>query len=159
MVERTFNDAQAEVEVGINERFDLNSSKFSLSRHMGTLSQWITFKNDKNNYQITHPQVWNKLESRDYPGARDLYEAANSTKVILSVTVQKNFVEGNGEEVFNTPEGKYTVFQRNSSALGAFIKKNDLYYIVRLKQDDYFGTEEEFGKTFYTILKLIEFLD
>lgn len=159
VVNRTFVEAQAEVAANIQDRYDPYSPKYSRSKFMGKFDTWITFTNKRQNYAITHPKTWNKLETRDLVGTLDLYEAAISSNVILSITVQDNFVEIKTDDKFKSIEGKYTIFQREPDSLAAYIKKNNKYFIVRLRQDNYFGTEKEFGNTFSTILKHIEFLD
>ena len=159
VVRRTFTEAQTEVEAGVQDRLDPFSSKYSLSRQMGAIDTWITFTNQRFNYKITHPRYWNKLESREYPGAEDLYEAALSSDVKLSVIVQKNFVEAKEAEKIKTLEGTFIFFENAADSKAAYIKKNKLYYIIRLQENDYFGSETEFRGTFFNILKRFGFLD
>ena len=159
LVNRTFTEAQTEVEAGVHDRLDPFSSKYSLSRQMGAIDTWITFTNQRFNYKITHPRYWNKLESREYPGAEDLYEAALSSDVKLSVIVQKNFVEAKEAEKIKTLEGTFIFFENAADSKAAYIKKNKLYYIIRLQENDYFGSETEFRGTFFNVLKRFEFLD
>jgi len=159
LVNKTFTDAQAEVEAGVQDRFNPFSSKYSLSRQMGTIDTWITFTNQRFNYKITHSRYWNKLKSRDYAGAEDLYEAALSSDIKLSVTVQKNFVEAKKVEKIKTLEGEFKFFENEPETKAAYIKKNGVYYIIRLQQNNYFGNETEFRGTFFNILKRFEFLD
>ncbi|OGE00238.1 hypothetical protein A3J17_03820 [Candidatus Curtissbacteria bacterium RIFCSPLOWO2_02_FULL_40_11] len=159
IVSNTFKEAQTGVEAGIQDRFDPFSSKYSLSHHMGAIETWITFTNERYKYKITHPRFWNRLESRNYPGAEDLYEAALSSNVKLSLTVQKIFVEPKETAKIKTLEGTFTIFADSLETKAAFIKKNNLYYIIRIQQNNYFGSDQEFLGTFYNILKRFEFLD
>ena len=153
VVSRTFADAQAEVELGVEDRFNPFSSKYSLSRQMGAIDTWITFTNERFNYKISHPRFWNKLKTREYPGAQDLYEAALSSSVKISVVVQDKFVEPKETEKINTLEGKFALFENSPEIKGAYIKHNNLYYIIRLEESGYFGSETEFRRTFYNIIK------
>jgi len=159
LVNRTFTEAQTEVEAGVHDRLDPFSSKYSLSRQMGSIDTWITFTNQRFNYKVTHPRYWNKLESREYPGAEDLYEAALASNVKLSVVVQENFTEVKKAEKIKTLEGEFVFFENATDSKAAYIKKNKLYYIIRLQENNYFGTETEFRGTFFNILKRFEFLD
>ncbi len=159
IVNRTFTEAQTEVEAGVQDRLDPFSSKYSLSRQMGSIDTWITFTNQRFNYKITHPRYWNKLESREYPGAEDLYEAVLSSSVKLSVIIQQNFTEAKEAEKIKTPEGEFKFFENTPQTKAAYIKKNDFYYIIRLQENNYFGSETEFRGTFFNVLKRFEFLD
>lgn len=159
LANNSFSNAQSDIENGIQDRYDPYSSKYSLSRHMGSINTWITFTNERFNYKITHPKVWNKLKSRAYPGAEDLYEAALASNINLSVAVQKIFVEPKNADKIKTLEGDYNIFENSPENISAYIKKNDIYYIVRLNQIDYFGSEKEFRGAFGNIIKRIEFLD
>ena len=126
---------------------------------MGSIDTWITFTNQRFNYKITHPRYWNKLESKDYPGAEDLYEAALSSSVKLSVIVQKNFVDPKKAEKIKTLENEFKFFDNATDSKAAYIKKNKLYYIIRLQESNYFGSETEFRGTFFNVIKRFEFLD
>ena len=155
----SFNTYQGEVETAFSDRLDPFSSKYSLSHQMGDIDTWITFANQRFNYKITHPRYWNKLQSKEYPGAEDLYEAALSSRVKISVIVQKNFTEAKKAEKFKTLEGEFVFFENTPETKAAYIKNNDFYYIISLQESDYFGSESEFKGTFFNVIKRFEFLD
>lgn len=158
---RSFTESQANVQSNINDRFNPFSSKYvaSLSKHMGKIESWDTHTNEKFNYKVKHPNVWNEAKRDNPPATLDYFEVALSNKVSFSVTVQNTFVVSEKTPKIQAQSGDFYFYQDESHAKSAVNKKDALYYIIHLKENGYFANEQEFKGTFYQLLNNFEFLN
>lgn len=156
---RSFTDSQIKVEAALEDRFNPYSSRYALSRFMGDNTSWTTYTSDDYNYQIKHPNVWNKVEGELAPGIANRYRVALADNVSLTVNVQTTFVMSKSAPKLKMENVKFSFYQDKPNSKSAVVKKDNLFYIIQLKQSGYFGTESEFKGTFYNILKTFEFTD
>lgn len=157
-LKNTFTNKQLGIEAGLENRFNPDSTRYSLSKYMGNPSEWQTYKSTSFNYQFRHPNIWIKTDKK-LPATLEYHEVGLSDSIKLSVSTQNTFTENNKSEKINSRGITFYILQNDEKTKSAYVKKDDLYYIIRLNQNNYFGSESEFKGTFYQILKNFEFKD
>lgn len=159
MLAKSFANSQQEVETAINGRYEGYSS-FPLSATMDPPDKWTTFEDKTYGFKLSYPQQWVGVNDSPENGKLPAtFSRFLSNRIKLSVTVQKgaeNLAVGKNAKF---DKNDFYYFQDDDLQKGAYTIHNNLYYVVKFEQTNYFGTPLEFKSIFFQILKKFAFIN
>lgn len=153
-----FNQSQADVVTAIDSHYE-GFGTIALSAKMDPSQKWTTHTNQTYKYKVYFPKQWvgTQIDSKKEPP--DVLEKFLSNKVKLKVTVTKNVEIPYYIKPTTFGNNSFYYYQDTNYSKTAVTKKNDLYYIVELTQDNYFSSPQEYRAVFFQILKNWELLN
>lgn len=150
--------SQADVATAIDSRYDNYS--VSLSSKLDPADKWANYTDTALKYKLYYPKQWvgNRSFEND-PNYLQTYERFLSTKINLKLRVSKTFDIPKDAKHAKFGNNTFDFYTDDENTKSAVASVNNLYYDVKLSQDNYFATPLEFRGFFFQLLKKIEFLN